>query len=267
MSEAPTVRAVAESYAATAEHYAGIWSPVIRPVGRRLLEGLPLDRAGRVLDVGTGVGALIGDILRLAPSAMVVGVDVSDVMLGVARRTMQVPLAAMDVQRLALAGAVFDVAAMLFMLFHVPEPVVALRETARVVRPGGTVGLVTWGDDPPFEAGRIFEDELEAAGAGPDPLPLVATHELMNSTEKMEALLADAGLEPQRIWIEPHEHRWDPNAFKTYLGYGARQRRIETLESPAREDVTRRVHDRLDRLEPAGWLYRYTCVLSVARRP
>jgi SAM-dependent methyltransferase len=267
VSELRSVRGVASSYAQTAEFYLGLWSPVIRPVGRRLLEALPLDRAGRVLDAGTGVGALVGDIRELAPGATVVAVDLSEAMLAVARRSHAIPFAAMDARRLALASATFDVAALPFMLFHIPEPVEALREVRRVVRPGGTVGVVTWGEDPPWGGGRVFQEEIEAAGAGPDPLDVPETHEMMNTPDKVESLLSDAGLEAGRVWVEPHEHRWDPEQFKTYLGYGARRRRLETLPEPQRAAVMRRVRERLDALEPDGWIYRFTCVLSVARRP
>ena len=267
MSDLKSVRGVAESYAQTAEHYATKWSPVIHPIGRRMLEALPLDRAGRVLDAGTGAGTLIGDLRELAPTATVVGVDLSEAMLEQARRATSVPLAAMDVRRLALTDAAFDVAVLPFMLFHVPEPGRALREIRRVVRPGGTVGLVTWGEDPPYPASQAFEDELEAAGAGADPLPVVATHDEMNTPDKVEALLADAGLDPVRIWIEEHAHRWDPGAFRWYLAYGSRRRRLDTLPEDARTKAVARVNERLDALEPDGWVYRFTCVLSVAHRP
>lgn len=266
MTELRSVRAVAESYAATVDFYAQIWSPVIRPVGRRLLEALPLARAGRVLDAGTGVGALIPDIRELAPGGTIVGVDLSEAMLRAAVGT-GVPLAVMDVRRLGLAGETFDVAALPFMLFHVPEPVEALREVARVVRPGGTVGTVTWCEDPPWAGSRAFEQELETSGAGPDPLPVPDSHELMNTPEKVEGLLTDAGLEPGRAWIEPHEHRWEREPFHAYLAYGARRRRLETLPPERRDDVMRRVGERLDALAPDEWVYRFTCVLALARRP
>src|SRR5215471_3570492 len=88
---------VATNYSATADGYAEFWSPVIRPLGRRLLEALPWDRAGRILDVGTGTGTLLSDILSFSPTARVIGIDRSFGMLALARATgARLPLVTMD---------------------------------------------------------------------------------------------------------------------------------------------------------------------------
>src|SRR5256712_13116865 len=118
---------VAMNYSASADGYAEFWGPVIRPLGRRLLEALPWDRASRILDIGTGTGALIPDILRLAPTASVVGIDCSVGMLARVRGA-RVPLAAMDVMTLGIRAGTFDIAVLAFVLFHVPDPSAALAE-------------------------------------------------------------------------------------------------------------------------------------------
>ena len=50
---------VAMNYSASADGYAEFWSPVIRPLGRRLLEALPWDCANRILDVDDAVATLL----------------------------------------------------------------------------------------------------------------------------------------------------------------------------------------------------------------
>src|SRR3972149_5835540 len=47
-----------------------------------------------------------------------------------------------DVQALSLPGASFDAAVATFVFCSVPDPVLGLRELARVVRPGGQVLLL-----------------------------------------------------------------------------------------------------------------------------
>jgi ubiquinone/menaquinone biosynthesis C-methylase UbiE len=157
------------NYTASADGYAEFWSPVIRPLGRRLLEALPWDRASRILDVGTGTGALIPDMLHLAPTARIVGIDPSFGML--ARATsVRVPLVAMDAMARAVRAGTFDIAVLAFVLFHGPDPLAALAEVGRTLRRPGTVGLTTWAEEPATPANQIWDEELGAGGAW-DPSP------------------------------------------------------------------------------------------------
>src|ERR1043165_9536750 len=83
-------------YPAHAWEYARLWSPVIRPMGKRLLDAMPLAGAVRILDVGTGIGAHLPDIRAIAPDAALAGVDRSEGMLRIAQETGRIPLSVMD---------------------------------------------------------------------------------------------------------------------------------------------------------------------------
>src|SRR5438309_5177876 len=109
---------LADRYSQRAEAYEALWSPIIRPVGERLIARLPLSGTTRtVVDVGTGAGALLPAIRRAAPSAVIVGVDRSQGMLRLAKDKHSGPLALMDVQKLALPANRFKVAVVAFVLF------------------------------------------------------------------------------------------------------------------------------------------------------
>src|SRR5437879_4965121 len=112
-------------------------------MGQRLLQALPWAGARRVVDLGTGAGTHLPEIRRLAREACVVGVDRSQGMLELARQH-ETSLVLMDGVELGFRDCSIDVAVMAFVLFHLDDPVVALREVCRVLRPGGTVGTVTW---------------------------------------------------------------------------------------------------------------------------
>jgi ubiquinone/menaquinone biosynthesis C-methylase UbiE len=260
------VERLARIYSAQARAYAETWSPIIGSAGRHLLEALRWHECKRVLDIGTGAGEHLPDIRRLAPGAWVLGVDRSAGMLDLARAH-GVPLALMDGMDVALRPQSFDVALMIFMLFHLDDPATALRNVRRVLRPGGTLGAVTWAEDPDVEASRVWEAELDALGArDPDPLP--RKHELMNTTEKMTALLASAGLTPQKLWLERLEHTWSiESLFALHTGFGRAKRKLDSLDAETRVVFLERIRGRLSRLDPDAFLYRATVVASLACRP
>src|ERR1700682_2565282 len=154
------VAVLADFYSQRAEAYDELWSPVIRPVGERLVELLELSNAERVMDVGTGAGALLPAIQRASPAAQVIGVDRSLGMLRLARHKFAGSLALMDVQSLGIQSDRFDAAVFAFVLFHMPSPRRCLEEVNRVLKPGGKVGIVTWGPENGPRASVIWDEEL-----------------------------------------------------------------------------------------------------------
>src|SRR5205807_10315453 len=97
--------------------------------------------------------------------ALILGVDRSDGMIRLARdRHSGAWLALMDVQKLALPANRFDAAVVAFVLFHVPSPERCLTEVNRVLKPGGTVGSVTWGAERMPKASANWDGALEGGG-------------------------------------------------------------------------------------------------------
>lgn len=90
----------------------------------------------RVLDVGAGTGVSTEVLAR--SGAYAVGADLSLGMLAAGRRARPaVPLLAGDALRLPFADATFDAVTISFALRNVVDTEAALREFARVTRPGG----------------------------------------------------------------------------------------------------------------------------------
>ena len=110
---------------------------------------LPHLRDGlRVLDVGCGPGTITLDLAEaVGPSGEVVGVENVDGPLTTARRNAaargdeRTRFALAEVRALPYAAASFDVVHAHQVLQHLTDPVGALREMARVTRPGGLVAV------------------------------------------------------------------------------------------------------------------------------
>jgi ubiquinone/menaquinone biosynthesis C-methylase UbiE len=257
---------LAEIYTSHARGYADSWSPVIRPMGRRLLEALPWDGARRVVDLGTGAGTHLPEIRRLAPGACVVGVDRSSGMLELAREH-RAPLVLMDGVELGFRDRSVDVVVMAFMLFHLDDPVTALREVCRVLRRGGAVGTVTWAEDPEIEATRVWEVELDAHGAWDPVAPRPRKDEPLNTPEKMIGLFSETGLKPEKVWVERFEHHWELDEFsRMQMTFGRSKRKLESLGASARAEFVARVRDRLLGLPLEAFIYRAAVVCGVACR-
>jgi ubiquinone/menaquinone biosynthesis C-methylase UbiE len=103
------------------------------------LEASFVERFGRdrdVLEVGCGTGLVLSRIRRFAKSAR--GVDLSPGMLELARQR-GLDVVEGSATELPFDSASFDVTCSFKVLAHVREIDVALREMARVTRPGGTI--------------------------------------------------------------------------------------------------------------------------------
>jgi ubiquinone/menaquinone biosynthesis C-methylase UbiE len=255
---------LAERYSVRAEAYDALWSPVIRPLGERLLSHLPLSGARQIIDVGTGSGALLPLIQKASPGAVVLGVDNSEGMLRLAKDKHRGPLALMDVQQLESGDDLFDVAVVAFVLFHLPRPDRCLAEVNRVLKPGGVVGTVTWGAEylPPAEA--IWNEELDASGARVLELPALANRGCCDSPEKIAALLTRAGFGSTRTWTESLHHQWRPEDFFEYQLRSTSRVRLLTLSPRERDRCVKRVADRLSGQGADQYVFRGEVVLATA---
>ena len=175
---------------------AGAWAAGPATIYRRMAEPLittcPIDLGGaRVVDFGAGTGATTAAITEAG--AQVVGVDLTLDMLR-ADRTQRPPAVNADATLMPFRAASFDAAMGAFVLSHIPTPVDALTEAARVVRPSGAVITVGFDGRWEFTAKETIEQvmcefglrrpdwydqfkrDVEPLTAFPDRLAPVAAH-------------------------------------------------------------------------------------------
>ena len=131
------------------------------PYYRALAAELALQPDDELLDVGCGSATLLAEHARHV--RYVVGLDASDIQLGMARRRLADRLAAGSAQmvlgdagRLPWRDGRFSVVTSLNTLKFVQDPAGALREMRRVLRPGGRA-VVTLGDSKPTHWGATTE--------------------------------------------------------------------------------------------------------------
>lgn len=130
----------ATSFGAAADHYEAARPDYPFEAVAWMLERLP-HGARRIVDVGAGTGKLTR-VLADAPDAEVVAIDPDAAMLAKLRETVPgVPTFAGTAESLPLPDASVD-AVVLGQAWHWVDVTAASVEIGRVVRPGGTLGLI-----------------------------------------------------------------------------------------------------------------------------
>ena len=175
-------------FAGAADHWDRIRRHYEHPDLQTGVVGALVPAGLKVVDVGTGTGALLPALA--AAAAEVVAVDQSPLLLARARRRCRdaghenVRFQQADVRSLPCADGAFDAAYCSMVLHHVPDPGTAVRELARVVRPGGRVVILE------FTRHNLawMRDELAHRWLGFD-------------RDQLEQWLTDAGLVPRR-WLQ-----------------------------------------------------------------
>jgi SAM-dependent methyltransferase len=165
------------------------WAP-------RLCEVAGIRAGQRVLDVacGTGIAArTAADIV--GPGGAVVGLDLNEAMLTVARRQRpDLEWRQGRAEALPFADEAFDVALSQMALMFFPDRRAALSEMARVVTAGGTVGVAA---PAPLDRQPGFVPLVDVAvrHSGPEAESLLTTYFACGTLAELSRLVVSAGLD------------------------------------------------------------------------
>jgi SAM-dependent methyltransferase len=112
-----------------------------RPVGEQAIELMAIPPEARVLDVGCGSGWATRLMAEKARDGRVVGIDIADEMLAIARETSlawsNVEFDVASAEKLPFPNGEFTHAFSMESLYYYADVLVALKEIRRVLTPGG----------------------------------------------------------------------------------------------------------------------------------
>ncbi len=135
-----------------AGYYEQYWHRQLAQVQERLLEAAKPRAAEHVLDVACGTGLVTFPVADLVGAdGVVVGTDLSEEMVLAARENAEVrgnfivAFERMGAEHLKLNDDSFDLVLCSLGLMYVPDPGKAMSEINRVLKPGGRVAVLVWG--------------------------------------------------------------------------------------------------------------------------
>jgi SAM-dependent methyltransferase len=258
-------RTIRDNYSRVATTYDGSWADVLAVHAKALADRLPLTEGRRVVELGCGPGRLLPHLAGLAPSARVVGADLTEAMLRQAPAAYSRVCA--DAQVLPFADGSFDAVVMPFVLFHIPDLASALTEVRRTLGPGGSFGAVTWSTHEPHLAYDVWVRLIDEHGAPPDPAPQMPSANVTADPAALTEALEAAGFGEVAITSEPFRHEVTWREFLAHSTViGAMARRIDLLPAERRTACLAETERELSRLGPEAFVEAGTVLYTTAVR-
>jgi len=219
-----------------------------------LLAAARAQKGQRVLDVATGPGEPALTLAKLVAPGQVVGVDLSERMVELARanaKSQGVANAAFEVQdaeALTLPDASFDLAACRFGLQIVTDPDRALAQMHRVLKPGGRMVATVWSVADKVPSLHVIMGPM-LEHAEPDENGYLPTPYEMGEPDALAAMARKAGFHAVREERHTVEQRFrSVDEFMagclqgTPLGHSLREE-----DPPVQEAILRKTHENLKR--------------------
>lgn len=228
------------------ENFMGRWS---RRLASVYVAFAGVKNGDRVLDVGTGTGALASALEAATTTAEITGIDPSEGFLAYAKKnakTARTRFEVGDAQALRFKDASFDQTLALLVMNFIPDHVKAIGEMRRVTRPGGVVSACVWDYNAGMQMLRFFWDEVVAQD------PAMAPRDERNMKLSREGQLGElwkktglVNVQEQALVIEQpftsFEDYW--GAFKRGAGPGGAY--VVSLTEERRQQLEARMRKRL----------------------
>jgi SAM-dependent methyltransferase len=205
------------------------WAPV-------LCDAAGVTAGQKVLDVACGTGIVARTAADLVGAPNVVGVDINEAMLTVARRVRpDIEWQHGDAGALPLADLTFDAVVCQMALMFFPERAAALVEMRRVTAAGGTIAVLVPSDlDAQAAYGPLVD--MAARHAGPQARSLMSTYFACGDLDELCGLFESAGLPVTNTYAHTGAVRF-PSVDAAMA--------TEVESTPLREHISDEVYERI----------------------
>jgi SAM-dependent methyltransferase len=208
------------------------------PVSRWMVEAIHPQPGHRVLELAAGLGdtGLLAAEL-VAPGGSVIITDGTEAMVAAARERAEevgatnVELRTMQAEWIDLPTASVDGVLCRFGYMLLVDPEAALRETRRVLRPGGRVALAVWDEEARNPWMQVPRDALVESGLAEPPPPGTPGPMTLAAPGAVEELLATAGFDEIEVepvdltFAAPSLEAWWDHVLQTSPGMGEAARK------------------------------------------
>lgn len=186
-----------QEYSRIAARYDTRWKFYVEASIQGTLQRVHVAPGDYVLDVGCGTGILLEALSSAEPQAKFTGIDLSGAMLDVARRRLgpTIDLSQAHAENLPFCEAAFDFVFSTNAFHFIHNPLAALREVRRVLKPSGTVVITDWCDD--YLACRVCDLFLRLFNRA---------HFQTYGSKKCRKILTEAGF--SRVNIDRYTLNW-----------------------------------------------------------
>jgi SAM-dependent methyltransferase len=211
--------------------FMGRWSRLLAPL---LMDFADVSDAGRVLDIGSGIGALAFEVAGRDARRHVTGIDRSKEFVDYATsrnpHSDRVRFYVGDAQDLQFADATFDASLSMLVLNFIPDPERALREARRVTCPAGRIAAAVWDYGGVMRMLRAFWDAV--VDVDPESEKRDEKHMPLCRAGELSQLWRRCGLE--NVYEDPLDITMKFDSFADYwepflLGQGPAGAYVQTL--------------------------------------
>ena len=239
------------------------WNPTLDSwygeVTRQMLDLACIQPGQRILDIAAGAGEpAVSAAERVGPSGYVLATDISEGIMELARQVAQerglnqIETRTMDGEKLDLPDASFDAVLCRLGLMYMPNPVTALHEWRRALKPDGRVAVVVFSTPDRNDWGAVPAGIIRQRAQLPPPAPGQPGPFSLGQPGLLEDIFLQAGFNTPEIRAVSVPHRSSSTAEYVHVAreaFGGFNAMMANLSSEEQNSVWNEIEVSMRRFE------------------